>query len=337
MKVLVTGATSGLGRNAVEYLRNKGISVRATGRNEAMGKLLSKMGAEFIPADLTELVSSQAKVMLAGIDTLWHCSSFTSPWGTQQAFDLANVRATRRLGEWAVAWGVRNFVHISSPSLYFDYHHHRDIQEDFRPHRFANEFARSKAASEEVINLLAQANPHTRFTILRPQSLFGPHDKVFIPRLAQMMQHYGSVLLPRGGSALVDMTYYENAVHAMWLASQPACDHLPSARAWNISNGEPRTLRSIVQKLIDELGIKCRIRSVPYPMLDIIARSMERFGDKTAKEPAFTHYGVSKLNFDFTLDITRAQDELGYQPVVTLDDGIVRTAAWLRDHGKLHR
>ncbi len=110
-----------------------------------------------------------------------------------------------------------------------------------------------------------------------------------------------------------------------------------SARAWNISNGEPRTLRSIVQKLIDELGIKCRIRSVPYPMLDIIARSMERFGDKTAKEPAFTHYGVSKLNFDFTLDITRAQDELGYQPVVTLDDGIVRTAAWLRDHGKLHR
>ncbi|MBX4388881.1 NAD(P)-dependent oxidoreductase, partial [Mycobacterium tuberculosis] len=118
MKVLVTGATSGLGRNAVEYLRNKGISVRATGRNEAMGKLLSKMGAEFIPADLTELVSSQAKVMLAGIDTLWHCSSFTSPWGTQQAFDLANVRATRRLGEWSVAWGVRNFVHISSPSLY---------------------------------------------------------------------------------------------------------------------------------------------------------------------------------------------------------------------------
>ncbi len=94
MKVLVTGATSGLGRNAVEYLRNKGISVRATGRNEAMGKLPSKMGAEFIPADLTELVSSQAKVMLAGIDTLWHCSSFTSPWGTQQAFDLANVRAT---------------------------------------------------------------------------------------------------------------------------------------------------------------------------------------------------------------------------------------------------
>ena len=67
MKVLVTGATSGLGRNAVEFLCQKGISVRATGRNEAMGKLLEKMGAEFVPADLTELVSSQAKVMLAAL------------------------------------------------------------------------------------------------------------------------------------------------------------------------------------------------------------------------------------------------------------------------------
>ncbi len=173
-----------------------------------------------------------------------------------------------------------------------------------------------------MIALLTQANPQTRFTVLRPQSLFGPHDKVFIPRLAHMMYHYGSILLPHGGSALVDMTYYENAVHAMWLASQQACDNLPSGRAYNITNGEHRTLRSIVQKLIDELNIDCRIRSVPYPMLDMIARSMERLGNKSAKEPKLTHYGVSKLNFDFTLDTTRAQEELGYQPVVTLDEGI---------------
>ncbi len=335
MRVLVTGATSGLGRNAVEYLRRKGISVRATGRNEAMGKLLTKIGAEFIHADLTELVSSQAKMMLADVDTLWHCSSFTSPWGTQQAFDLANVRATRRLGEWAVAWGVRNFVHVSSPSLYFDYHHHRNIKEDFRPVRFANEFARSKAASEDVIQMLAQSNPNTRFTILRPQSLFGPHDKVFFPRLVQMMRRYGSILLPRGGEAVVDMTFQENAVHAMWLASQPHCDNLPSGRAYNITNMEPRPLHTVVQKLIDDLGIKCRIRSVPYTMLDMIARSMEHIGHRAHKEPVLTHYGVSKLNFDFTLDTTRAQEELGYQPVITLNEGIERTAYWLHDHGTL--
>ena len=72
-------------------------------------------------------------------------------------------------------------------------------------------------------------------------------------------------------------------------------------------------------------------------MLDIIARSLERMGNKSEKEPALTHYGVSKLNFDFTLDISRAENELGYQPVVSLDEGITRTALWLKDHGTLLR
>lgn len=56
MKVLVIGVISGLGRNAVEFLCQKGISVRAIGRNEVMGKLLEKMGVEFVSADLIELV-----------------------------------------------------------------------------------------------------------------------------------------------------------------------------------------------------------------------------------------------------------------------------------------
>ncbi|MCW6563663.1 NAD(P)-dependent oxidoreductase [Yersinia ruckeri] len=333
MKVLVTGATSGLGRNAVEYLRRQGIKVTATGRNQAMGSLLEKMGAEFIHADLTNLVSSQAKAMLADVDTLWHCSSFTSPWGTEQAFELANVRATRRLGEWATAYGVENFVHISSPAIYFDYRHHRNIQEDFRPLRFANEFARSKAAGENVVMQLALSNPQTHFTILRPLGLFGPHDKVMLPRLLQMIKHSGTLLLPRGGEALVDMTYLENAVHAMWLATQAT--HTPSGRAYNITNQQPRPLRTIVQHLLDALDMPCRIRSVPYPMLDVIARTLEKLGDKNQKEPVLTHYGVAKLNFDLTLDTTRAEKELGYRPLISLDEGINRTARWLKEHGKL--
>lgn len=334
MKVLVTGATYGLGRNAVEYLRRQGIKVIATGNNPAMGALLTKMGAEFIHADLTNLVSSQAKAMLADVDTLWHCSSFTSPWGTEQAFELANVRATRRLGEWAAAYGVESFIHISSPSIYFDYHHHRNIQEDFRPVRFANEFARSKAAGEEIIQQLALSNPQTHFTILRPQGLFGPHDTVMLPRLLQMIKYYGTLLLPRGGEALVDMTYLENAVHAMWMATQS--QNTQSGRAYNITNQQPRPLRTIVQHLLEELDMPCRIRSVPYPMMDIMARAMEKLGNKTEKEPILTHYGVAKLNFDLTLDTQRAELELGYRPQVSLDEGIIRTARWLKEHGKLN-
>ncbi len=52
-----------------------------------------------------------------------------------------NVRATRRSGEWGGRPGVRNFYSYLLSSLYFDYHHHRDISYDFVLYRFANEFA----------------------------------------------------------------------------------------------------------------------------------------------------------------------------------------------------
>lgn len=112
-----------------------------------------------------------------------------------------------------------------------------------------------------------------------------------LPRLLQMSKRYGNLLLPRGGAALVDMTYLENAVHAMWLATQK--DGTPSGRAYNIPNEQPRQLRSVVQQLIDGLGIKCHIRSMPYSKLDMMARSMERLVSNSEKEPGLSHYDVA--------------------------------------------
>ncbi len=98
-----------------------------------------------------------------------------------------------------------------------------------------------------------------------------------------------------------------NAGHGRWLVGKPTKLVIKATFRACVQHHQRRSiaLRSIVQKLIDELNIDCRIRSVPYPMLDMIARSMERLGRKSAKEPPLTHYGVSKLNFDFTLDILR--------------------------------
>lgn len=75
--------------------------------------------------------------------------------------------------------GVRNSS-IVSPSLYFDYHHHRDIRKISVHTAFANEFAREQAASE-VITLLAQANPRIRLPFCWPRSLFWAAPQSFIP------------------------------------------------------------------------------------------------------------------------------------------------------------
>ena len=59
---------------------------------------------------------------------------------------------------------------------------------------------------------------------------------------------------------MVDMTYGECGARHV---AGDAKEDTPSGRAYNITNQQPRPLRTVVQQLIDDLGMKCRIRSVP--------------------------------------------------------------------------
>lgn len=332
MKILVTGATSGLGRNAVDALLADGRAVRATGRNLEAGAALRAAGAEFVPAELATLDDAQADALLRDVDAVWHCAALSSPWGRRDDFVASNVTATRRLALAAAARGVPRFVHVSTPSIYFDYRHHRDIDESYRAARFVNHYAATKAQAEDELCALAGAHPGTTFVLLRPRGLFGPHDRVIVPRILQLLHARRGVLpLPRGGAALVDLTYVGNVVHALRVATHA---QVASGAAFNITNFEPCTLASLLARLLgDALKLRYRVRALPYPLLDALARASELSGHLRGREPLLTRYGIGALHFDMTLGNTRAVALLGYRPPISIDDGIRLTADWIRTHG----
>ncbi|EHP40864.1 NAD-dependent epimerase/dehydratase [Cupriavidus basilensis OR16] len=336
MITLVTGATGGLGRNAIEYLLQHGLPVRATGRNAAQGEALRALGANFVPADLATLDAAQARSLLQGVDTVWHCAALSSPWGARADFHAANVNATERLADAAIAAGVARFVHVSTPSLYFDYQHHLDITESYRPRRYANHYAHTKALAEAAIRQRSGSQAATTFVMLRPRALFGPHDRVLMPRvLALMAQRRGKLPLPRAGEVLMDLTFTPNVVHAMQLASTSA--RVTSGHACNITNHEPRRLCQVLGQLLgDELGQPPQLRRLPYALADAVARGMETWSALSRREPAFTRYAMGVLHYDMTLDNTQAIAALGYRPAYTMDEGIRLTAQWMRDHGQHH-
>jgi nucleoside-diphosphate-sugar epimerase len=49
-------------------------------------------------------------------------------------------------------------------------------------------------------------------------------------------------------------------------------------------------------------------------------------------EPRLSRYGVGVLGYAQTLDISRARDVLGYQPRVSIDEGIRRFSQWWSTH-----
>ncbi len=331
--ILVTGATSGLGRNAVDDLLQRGIRFRATGRDPARLAELRQLGVDAVAADLATLDAPQTRALLDGVHTIWHCAALSSPWGPAAAFEAANVTATRRLAESAMALRVPRFVHISTPSIYFDYRSHRQITESFRAQRPVNAYAASKLRAERYLRSLARGSSATQFVILRPRGLFGPHDRVLLPRVLNLLRARRGVLpLPDGGRATVDLTYVGNVVQAMHLAGTR--QGLPQAAAYNISNQQPTSLAALLKALlVDELGLQLQVKPVPYRLMDAAARLMELWGHVSRREPAFTRYGIGALNFEMTLCPRRAREELGYFPSIDLQQGVAHTATWLRQQG----
>lgn len=332
-RLLITGATGGLGRNAVTAMLGKGIEVRATGRNAGVGALLAAQGAEFVALDLATASPAELARLTANVDAVWHGAALSSPWGRLADFTAANVTATERLLQAAGQSGVPRFIHVSTPALYFDYSHRLDVIESFKPLAYANAYARTKAEAEQRVQAGVMAHRHMHCTIVRPRAIYGPHDQVLLPRLARLLAlRNGRLPLPRGGRVRLDLTYVDNVVHAMWLATHS--HGVPSGTAINITNHEPVMLRDVLRELFERhLQQSCRVVTWPYPLLALAARGMQAASYLTQREPLLTPYGIGALAFDMTLDNSRSRHLLGYAPVVGMAEGLKRTAAWIREHG----
>ena len=311
MKILVTGATSGLGRNAVQYLLQSGESVVATGRNCEVGRSLTNAGAQFVALDLTEATEDDCARLMDGCDAVWHCAAKSSPWGDKTAFWLANVKVTHTLAQAAGRLNIPRFIHISTPAVYFDFQHHYDLPETYLARAFSSHYASS--------------------------GLFGPHDQVIVPRLMQQLQQGGGCLrLPRGGDALLDLTFVQNVVYAMRLATN--VEGLRSGSIYNISNHQPQQLSVMLDALLhQQLGLSYRIAAVPWSLLSLVARGLELYGKCVNQEPVITRYSAGTLCFDMTLSAQKAITELGYRPRFSMEQGIAITGQWLREHGKNNR
>lgn len=334
-QVLVTGATGGLGRNAVEALMARGVAVRATGRRTDVGRQLQDLGAEFTALDLATATPEALDELLHGIDVVWHTAALSSPWGCQNDFMVANVTATTHLLAAAARQGAKRFIHISTPALYFDFTDRWNVPEAFCAASPVNHYAHSKALAEAAVQVAAQRWPHLHCTVLRPRAIFGPHDQVLLPRLTRLLdQRKGRLTLPRAGAVTLDLTYVENVVQAMWLATGIDTHQLPSGTAINITNHEPVVLREVLHALYAQaLEQPLHIVSVPWAILSVIARSMEICSHITGREPLLTAYSVGALGFDMTLDNTKARELLGYRPEVDMTEALQRTAHWMKTHG----
>lgn len=330
MNVLVTGGTGFLGKQLAYRLQAIASNVTILGRNRDIGKQLEAEGFRFLPVDLKDKDATNAAGK--GQDYVFHCGALSSPWGKYQDFYNANVLGTRHIIQGCQNHGVTRLIHVSTPSVYFNFSHHLNISENTTLPPPVNAYAKTKQLAEQEIN-----NAHQQglpVITIRPRAIFGSGDTAILPRLLKASDRTGIPLM-NDGKTYVDLTYVDNVVDALLLC-QNAPDNL-LGRTFNITNGEPMYLVNLLDMLANKLGYPLKLKRTSYHTAYWVAGAMELLSNTIlfGREPVLTRYAVGLLAFSQTLDITAAKTELGYQPRVSIEEGLNIFSQWWKEKNYL--
>jgi nucleoside-diphosphate-sugar epimerase len=157
-----------------------------------------------------------------------------------------------------------------------------------------------------------------------------------LPRLVDRSIN-GRLALVGSGEELVDSTYIDNVVDAHLLAAD-ALDDLPSpcaGKAYFISNGEPRPMGLLINQLLGAAGAPEVRKRVPTWLAVALGTTLELAWSvlPLPGEPPMTRFLAYQLSTPNWYSLAAAHRDLGYQPKVSLDEGLERLAEHLKSSG----
>lgn len=325
MKILVTGASGFIGGRFARFALEQGFSVRVNGRRADGVEHLVRRGAEFIQGDLID--PELVRELCHDVEAVVHCAGAVGVWGRKQDFLQGNVQVTENVVEGCLKQRVRRLVHLSSPSIYFDGRSHLNIKEEQVPKRFSNHYAATKYLAEQKV--FGAEEFGLEVIALRPRFVTGAGDTSIFPRLLNMQRKKRLSIIGNGLNK-VDFTSMHNLNQAMLSSLLAGSSAL--GKAYNISNGTPVPVWDAVNYVMRRMQLpqvtRYRSYGLGYTAAAINEAACMLWPGRP--EPTLSRLGMQVMSRDFTLDISRAQQYLDYQPQVSLWAALDEFCDWWR-------
>ena len=329
LNVLVTGGGGFLGGAIVRRLVARGDSVRSLARRDYPALL--ELGVETIRGDLRDSESVDRAV--EGCDAVFHVAAKAGVWGPQHEYEHANVTGTKNIVDACRKNGVTRLVFTSTPSVVFNGRDMEGVDESvpYASH-YEAAYPATKARAERIA--LAANGPELAVTVLRPHLIWGPGDTSLVPRIIARAR---TGRLRRIGQVpkLIDSTYIDDAADAHLLALDKLAPGSPVAgRFYFISQGEPLPVWDLIDRFLAAAHLPPLTHSVPvWAAYGLAALSEAIYAAlRIASEPPMTRFIVRELATAHWFDLSAARRDLGYNPKVSIAEGLRRLEAWLHQN-----
>ena len=294
--------------------------MRALARSERAAARVRDVGAEPAMGDLDN--SEGLRAGAEGCEVAFHAAAKVEDWGDPADFERLNVRGTQNVIDACRAAGVRRLVHVGTEAALMVGQPLINVDESapLRPDSAAL-YSSSKAKAEQLVRAANRDGLET--VVVRPRFVWGRGDTSLLPQIIELVRS-GRFRWVGGGRHLTATTHIDNTVEGLWLAATKA----PPGGVYFVTDGEPVVFREFLTKMLGTQGVEIPNKSVPPGVARVVAAASERIWRllKRPGSPPLTRFAVWVSSQECTIDIGRAERELGYNPVKSRADGLAELA-----------
>jgi len=341
MKLVVFGAGGFIGGWLCEELADRqDVTLVPCVRQWSSAVRLARRGLDVVQVDLEEVTDDVA--VIAGADVVVNASRPLLAREPELAFRLYSACAVA---------GVRKFIQFSSIAVYGD--RTGNVDEDVPPAP-SSDYGRGKTEMENRL-FKAAARSGPQLFILRPTLVYGPFGNHWTVHYADFIANGRWRSLGWAGSGTCNLVHGQDVAKSVLLASQAQPDS--RSHVVNINGQEVVRWNEYIDRFGEALGLIGRTSKNPF-LFSLTAMAVHRGALRTGSwvkrkglhshlkgAPALIGRAKSVLNRYPTPDELRlwrqkvryswerARRVIGFNPSMSLDEGLRQSAEWCRVHG----
>jgi nucleoside-diphosphate-sugar epimerase len=341
---IVTGAAGWLGKRLVRLMAADGLEhtdLRGRFRDASVRCLvLPGQGAELrsfgprievLEGDLRNPADCEALCADAAGATVIHVAGVIHPARVREFYDI-NVEGTKNLLTAAERAAARRAVVMSSNSPMGCNPHPEHQFDEHSPYRPYMNYGRSKMRMEQLVQQV-QKNGRLETVILRAPWFYGP-DQPPRQTLFFSMVRKGGAPIVGSGNNLRSMGFVDNLAQGILLA---AIRPRAAGETYWIADERPYSMNEIIdtiENLLEhEFGLEVAHKRLRLPGF---ASDLARLSDALLQSCGLYQQKIhvlSEMNQTIACSVTKARAELGYEPKVSLEEGMRRSIQWCVDQG----
>lgn len=327
MKILVTGGTGFTGKALVRRLLDDGHQVIALDFQEGLKtQELRDWGAEVVIGTVTD--KDVVDRCMKGVDVVQHLAAAFRQLNEPESYYWdVNVQGTRNVLEAAFRENVKKFVYCSTCGVHGNVENPPGNEDS--PINAADYYQQTKYEAEPIVKAYQQKGMPV--TILRPAAIYGPGDPERFFMIFKRVKN-GTFPMFGNGKTLYHPLYIDHLVDAHVLAMEPGRG---DGEAYLIADEEYVEIETLVKKTAAALNVDVKIPHFPVMPVVALGHICEKVCKPFKVTPPIFPRRVDWYRQNRAFSIDKAKRDLGYNPTVSIDEGLRRTAEWYKQEGYL--